>query len=97
MRLLLILLLAAWIGVSIGCNKGESYKTREGDPAASDPAAVITDDPALSGAAPAGEAKPAEGSEAKPAEGSEAKPAEGSEAKPAEGSEAKPEEAAKKE
>ena len=75
MRLLLTLLLAAWIGVSIGCNKGESYKTREADSSAADPGALITDDPALSGAAPAAEAaKPAdEGSEAKPAEGSEEK------------------------
>ena len=89
MRLLLILLLAAWIGVSVGCNKQESYKTREADPSAADPGALISDDPALSGKAPAEEAKPAEGSEAKPAEGSEAKPAEGSEAKPAEGSEKK--------
>jgi len=75
MRLLLTLLLAAWVGVSIGCNKGESYKTREADPSAADPGALIADDPALSGAAPAAEAaKPAdEGSEAKPAEGSEEK------------------------
>ena len=65
MRLLLILLLAAWIGVSVGCNKGESFKTREADPAAADPGALITDDPAMSGAAPAEGDKPAgEGSEA---------------------------------
>ena len=75
MRLLLILVLAAWIGVSIGCNKKESYKTREADPAAADPGALITEDPALSGKAPADVAKPAdEGSQAKPAEGSQAKP-----------------------
>jgi len=74
MRLLLILLLAAWIGVSIGCNKGESYKTREADPTAADPGALITDDPAMSGAAPAEGAKPAdEGSKAKPAEAAEKK------------------------
>ena len=71
MRLLLILLLAAWIGVSIGCNKRESYKTREADPTAADAGAVITDDPAKSGAKPADE-----GSETKPAKDSEAKPAE---------------------
>ena len=76
MRLLLILLLAAWIGVSIGCNKEESYKAREADPTAADPGALITDDPAMSGAKPADE-----GSEAKPAKGSEAKPAESAEKK----------------
>lgn len=53
MRLLLIMLMAAWIGVSVGCNKAESYKTREADPAAADPGDLITDDPALSGAKPA--------------------------------------------
>jgi hypothetical protein len=83
MRLLLILLLAAWIGVAIGCNKGESYKTRTADPAAADPGALITDDPAMGGGAPAEAAKPAgEGSQAKPAGAAEAKPEGAAEAKP---------------
>ena len=96
MRLLLILLLAAWIGVSVGCSKQESYKTREADPSAADPGALISDDPALSGKAPTEEAKPAEDSDAKPAEDSEAKPAEGSDDKPAEGSDDKPAEGSEK-
>ena len=68
MRWLLILLLAAWIGVSIGCSRQESYKTRKADPAASDPGALIADDPAMSGRAPAGEgngAKPEKAAEKK--------------------------------
>jgi hypothetical protein len=93
MRLLLISLVAVCVGVSVGCSKEDSYKTRSADPEieSADPGDLIPEDPAMSGDAPA------EGSEAKPAEGSEAKPAEGSEAKPAEGSEAKPEAPAEKE
>ncbi len=82
MRLLLTLMLVAWIGVSIGCTKDESYKTREADPALlnADPGDLAPSDPALSGEAPADAAKP---DEAKP---DEAKP-----------DAAKPDEAAKKE
>jgi hypothetical protein len=68
MRLLLILLLAAWIGVSVGCTKRESYKTRDADPTAADPGALISDDPALSGVKPAGKdggTKPKEATEEK--------------------------------
>jgi hypothetical protein len=89
MRLLLISLVAVCVGVSVGCSKEDSYKTRSADPAveSADPGELVPDDPAMSGEAPA------EGSEAKPAEDAEAKPAE---AKPAEGSEAKPEAPAEK-
>ncbi len=87
MRLLLTLLLVALIGVTIGCTKDESYKTREADPALlnADPGDLAPSDPSLSGEAPADAAKP---DEAKP---DEAKP---DEAKP---DAAKPDEAAKKE
>lgn len=53
MRLFLSLVLAAWIGVSVGCSREESYKTRKADPEAADPGALISDDPALSGKPPA--------------------------------------------